>query len=99
MTLLVFNSLLIVIPVSLGRTLFNALPLLPVTHGIKCNGMVISIQSDGDLITLTLSNNVILGFLHQICMLLSLEAMLFGPVWLELGTALTSSGQGEPDYC
>ncbi|CAI9753055.1 unnamed protein product [Fraxinus pennsylvanica] len=37
MTLLVFNSALIVVPISLGRTLFNALPLLPVTHGIKCN--------------------------------------------------------------
>ncbi|KAL8541428.1 hypothetical protein ACS0TY_002626 [Phlomoides rotata] len=39
MTLLVFNSLLIVIPVSLGRALFNALPLLPVTHGIRCNDL------------------------------------------------------------
>ncbi|CAI9769131.1 unnamed protein product [Fraxinus pennsylvanica] len=37
MTLLVFNSALIVVPISLGRTLFNALPLLPVSHGIKCN--------------------------------------------------------------
>ncbi|KAL0422610.1 UNVERIFIED_CONTAM: putative E3 ubiquitin ligase SUD1 [Sesamum latifolium] len=39
MTLLVFNSALIVVPVSLGRALFNALPLLPVTHGIKCNDL------------------------------------------------------------
>ncbi|CAA2938084.1 probable E3 ubiquitin ligase SUD1 isoform X2 [Olea europaea subsp. europaea] len=37
MTLLVFNSALIVVPISLGRTLFNAFPLLPVTHGIKFN--------------------------------------------------------------
>ncbi|XP_022896121.1 probable E3 ubiquitin ligase SUD1 isoform X2 [Olea europaea var. sylvestris] len=37
MTLLVFNSALIVVPISLGRMLFNALPLLPLTHGIKCN--------------------------------------------------------------
>uniref|UniRef100_A0A7N0ZWS0 RING-type E3 ubiquitin transferase n=1 Tax=Kalanchoe fedtschenkoi TaxID=63787 RepID=A0A7N0ZWS0_KALFE len=37
MTLLVFNSLLIVVPVSLGRALFNAIPILPMTHGIKCN--------------------------------------------------------------
>lgn len=39
MTLLVLNSALIVVPVSLGRALFNALPLLPVTHGIKCNDL------------------------------------------------------------
>ncbi|PIN08737.1 Ubiquitin--protein ligase [Handroanthus impetiginosus] len=39
MTLLVFNSALIVVPVSLGRSLFNALPLLPITHGIKCNDL------------------------------------------------------------
>ncbi|KAL9174204.1 hypothetical protein ABFS82_02G036500 [Erythranthe guttata] len=39
MTLLVFNSALVVIPISLGRTLFNVLPLLPITHGIKCNDL------------------------------------------------------------
>ena len=39
MTLLVFNSALIVVPISLGRAIFNAIPLLPITHGIKCNGM------------------------------------------------------------
>ncbi|XP_076895484.1 putative E3 ubiquitin ligase SUD1 [Bidens hawaiensis] len=37
MTLLIFNSALIVVPVSLGRVLFNAVPLIPITHGIKCN--------------------------------------------------------------
>ncbi|KAH7866347.1 hypothetical protein Vadar_019186 [Vaccinium darrowii] len=37
MTLLIVNSALVVVPVSIGRTLFNAIPLLPVTHGIKCN--------------------------------------------------------------
>ncbi|KAL2455602.1 putative E3 ubiquitin ligase SUD1 [Abeliophyllum distichum] len=39
MTLLIFNSVLIVVPVTLGRALFNALPLLPTTHGIKCNDL------------------------------------------------------------
>jgi E3 ubiquitin-protein ligase MARCH6 len=39
MTLLVFNSALIVVPISLGRALFNAVPLLPITHGIKCNDL------------------------------------------------------------
>ncbi|XP_039063056.1 probable E3 ubiquitin ligase SUD1 [Hibiscus syriacus] len=38
-TLLVFNSALIVVPISLGRALFNAIPLLPITHGIKCNDL------------------------------------------------------------
>lgn len=39
MTLLVFNSALIVVPISLGRLLFNAIPLLPITHGVKCNDL------------------------------------------------------------
>ncbi|XP_054787263.1 probable E3 ubiquitin ligase SUD1 isoform X2 [Prosopis cineraria] len=39
MTLLVFNSALIVVPISLGRALFNSIPLLPITHGIKCNDL------------------------------------------------------------
>ncbi|XAR59435.1 Ubiquitin--protein ligase [Bertholletia excelsa] len=39
MTLLIVNSGLIVVPISLGRALFNAIPLLPITHGIKCNDL------------------------------------------------------------
>ncbi|KHN43053.1 E3 ubiquitin-protein ligase MARCH6 [Glycine soja] len=39
MTLLVFNSALIVVPISLGRALFNSIPRLPITHGIKCNDL------------------------------------------------------------
>ncbi|XP_011000129.1 PREDICTED: probable E3 ubiquitin ligase SUD1 isoform X2 [Populus euphratica] len=39
MSLLIFNSVLIVVPLSLGRALFNAIPLLPITHGIKCNDL------------------------------------------------------------
>lgn len=39
MTLLLFNAVVIVVPVSIGRALFNAMPRLPITHGIKCNGM------------------------------------------------------------
>ncbi|KAH9695444.1 putative E3 ubiquitin ligase SUD1 [Citrus sinensis] len=41
MTLLVINSALIVVPISLGRALFNAIPLLPITHGVKCNGNIV----------------------------------------------------------
>ncbi|XP_039127219.1 probable E3 ubiquitin ligase SUD1 [Dioscorea cayenensis subsp. rotundata] len=39
MTLLLFNSTLIVLPISLGRALFNAFPRLPFAHGIKCNDL------------------------------------------------------------
>lgn len=39
MTLLVFNSALVVVPISLGRILFNSIPRLPITHGIKCNDL------------------------------------------------------------
>ncbi|KAK9112728.1 hypothetical protein Scep_020247 [Stephania cephalantha] len=39
MTLLLFNSALIIVPISLGRALFNNIPLLPITHGIKCNDL------------------------------------------------------------
>ncbi|WOK95086.1 putative E3 ubiquitin ligase SUD1 [Canna indica] len=37
MTLLLFNSAMIILPISLGRALFNAIPRLPITHGFKCN--------------------------------------------------------------
>ncbi|XP_031479417.1 probable E3 ubiquitin ligase SUD1 [Nymphaea colorata] len=36
-TLLLFNSTLIVVPIYLGRVVFGAIPRLPITHGIKCN--------------------------------------------------------------
>ncbi|KAF9601697.1 hypothetical protein IFM89_022117 [Coptis chinensis] len=39
MTLLLFNSALLVVPISLGRTFFNSIPHLPITHGIKCNDL------------------------------------------------------------
>jgi E3 ubiquitin-protein ligase MARCH6 len=38
MTLLIFNAGIIVIPISLGRLVFEAVPRLPITHGIKFNG-------------------------------------------------------------
>ncbi|KAK1300989.1 hypothetical protein QJS10_CPB13g00368 [Acorus calamus] len=39
MTLLLFNSALVVLPISVGRALFSAIPRLPITHGIKCNDL------------------------------------------------------------
>ncbi|CAA7019946.1 unnamed protein product [Microthlaspi erraticum] len=38
-TLLLFNLGMIVVPVSIGRALFSAIPILPITHGIKCNDL------------------------------------------------------------
>ncbi|XP_072962231.1 probable E3 ubiquitin ligase SUD1 [Typha angustifolia] len=38
-TLLLFNSAMVVVPISLGRALFDAIPRLPITHGIKCNDL------------------------------------------------------------
>nr|XP_043624810.1 probable E3 ubiquitin ligase SUD1 [Erigeron canadensis] len=39
MTLLIFNSMLLVVPVMIGRALFSAASLLPITHGMKCNDL------------------------------------------------------------
>ncbi|XP_078431028.1 RING/U-box superfamily protein [Wolffia australiana] len=39
LTLLVFNSSFIIVPIYLGRLLFNSVPQLPFTHGIKCNDL------------------------------------------------------------
>jgi E3 ubiquitin-protein ligase MARCH6 len=42
-TLLIFNAGMIVIPISLGRLVFEAIPRLPITHDIKCNGNLLFI--------------------------------------------------------
>lgn len=42
MTLLLFNSAMIVVPISLGRAVFEIIPRLPITHGTKCNGKILS---------------------------------------------------------
>lgn len=39
LTLLCFNSAMVVIPISLGRAMFASIPRLPITHGIKCNDL------------------------------------------------------------
>ncbi|GLJ18519.1 hypothetical protein SUGI_0329170 [Cryptomeria japonica] len=39
LTLLFFNSAMIVVPISLGRAMFSSIPRLPITHGIKCNDL------------------------------------------------------------
>lgn len=86
MTLLIFNSALIVIPVSLGRAIFNSIPLLPITHGIKCN----------DLYAFTIGSYVIwtaiAGVRYTIEQVKSRRAaILFGQIWKWCGIALKSS--------
>lgn len=76
MTLLVFNSALIVIPVSLGRAIFNSIPVLPISHGIKCN----------DLYAFTIGSyiiwTVIAGVRYTIEQVKSgRAAVLFGQIW------------------
>ncbi|KAH9623036.1 hypothetical protein KSS87_000254 [Heliosperma pusillum] len=86
MTLLVFNSALVVIPVSLGRLIFNAIPLLPITHGIKCN----------DLYAFTIGSyliwTAIAGVRYTIEQIKSRRAaVLFGQIWKWFSIVLKSS--------
>ncbi|KAK9667140.1 hypothetical protein RND81_14G235900 [Saponaria officinalis] len=86
MTLLVFNSALVVIPVSLGRLIFNSIPLLPITHGIKCN----------DLYAFTIGSyliwTAIAGVRYTIEQIKSRRAaVLFGQIWKWCSIALKSS--------
>ncbi|KAL2939365.1 putative E3 ubiquitin ligase SUD1 [Bienertia sinuspersici] len=86
MTLLVFNSALIVIPVSLGRAIFNSIPMLPITHGIKCN----------DLYAFTIGSYVIwtaiAGVRYTIEQVKSRRAaVLFGQIWKWCAIFLKSS--------
>ncbi|GJX99574.1 26S proteasome non-ATPase regulatory subunit 13 homolog A [Tanacetum coccineum] len=48
-----WNALTVVL-ISLGRALFNALPLLPITHGMKCNGFFFGLHYYLPLRTLSL---------------------------------------------
>ncbi|XP_057546361.1 probable E3 ubiquitin ligase SUD1 [Amaranthus tricolor] len=86
MTLLVFNSVLVIIPVSFGRAIFNSLPLLPITHGIKCN----------DLYAFTIGSyliwTAIAGVRYTIEQVKSRRAaVLFGQIWKWFGIVLKSS--------
>ena len=80
MTLLLVNSALIVAPISLGRALFNSIPRLPITHGIKCNGNMIDLNWLSVVLSFpfTMRTLAICCYFLQICMPLSLEATSFG---------------------
>ncbi|XP_052193449.1 probable E3 ubiquitin ligase SUD1 isoform X2 [Diospyros lotus] len=86
MTLLMFNSALVVVPISLGRALFNAIPLLPITHGIKCN----------DLYAFVIGSYVIwtalAGIRYSIELIKTRKAtVLLGQIWKWCGIVLKSS--------
>lgn len=58
-TLLLSNLVLIVVPISLGRALFNAIPLLPLTRGIKFPlfSVTLDIKFNGKIIVCTIFLN------------------------------------------
>ncbi|CAM8994149.1 unnamed protein product [Rhodiola kirilowii] len=86
MTLLVFNSLLIVVPVSLGRALFNSIPILPITHGIKCNDIYAFLIGSYAMWT------AIAGVRYSVAQIMSRQVkVLFGQIWKWSGIVLKSS--------
>ncbi|XP_022638778.1 probable E3 ubiquitin ligase SUD1 isoform X3 [Vigna radiata var. radiata] len=86
MTLLVFNSALIVVPISLGRALFNFIPRLPITHGIKCNDLYAFII--GSYVIWT----AVAGVRYSIEQIRKRRAsVLFGQVWKWCGILVKSS--------
>ncbi|KAF1875002.1 hypothetical protein Lal_00007618 [Lupinus albus] len=86
MTLLVFNSSLIVVPISLGRALFNSIPRLPITHGIKCNDLYAFII--GSYVIWT----AVAGVRYSIEQIKKRRAsVLFGQIWKWCAIVMKSS--------
>ncbi|XP_074286274.1 putative E3 ubiquitin ligase SUD1 [Silene latifolia] len=86
MTLLVFNSALVVIPVFIGRILFNWIPPLPITHGLKSND--IYAFAIGSYLIWT----AIAGMRYMLEQIKSRRAaVLFGQVWKWCSIVLKSS--------
>ncbi|XP_071715416.1 probable E3 ubiquitin ligase SUD1 [Rutidosis leptorrhynchoides] len=93
MTLLILNSMLIMVPVSIGRALFNAVPLFPITHGMKCNdlyafvigGYVISTMLAGARYTIdqirTERATVLLGRIWKWCTIVVKSSLLLS-IWI-----------------
>lgn len=101
MTLLIFNAGMIVIPISLGRLVFEAVPRLPITHGIKCNGnlLIFVLLTLLCLLYITFIFNAALNLwfslsLLQICFLLASVAILSGVQQLEPDMQLTTLDHG-----
>ncbi|GAB4852921.1 Probable E3 ubiquitin ligase sud1 [Ancistrocladus abbreviatus] len=86
MTLLVSNSALIVVPVALGRAIFNSIPLLPITHGIKCSDLYAFIIGSYTIWT------AVAGARYTIEHIKTRGAMvLLSQIWKWLGIVLKSS--------
>ncbi|KAK1414506.1 hypothetical protein QVD17_30252 [Tagetes erecta] len=92
-TLLIINSTLIVVPISLGRALFNAIPLLPITHGLKNNdlyafiigGYIVSTMLAGARYSIdkirTERATVLLGQIWKWCSIVVKSALLLS-IWI-----------------
>ncbi|KAJ8763579.1 hypothetical protein K2173_002462 [Erythroxylum novogranatense] len=86
MTLLVFNSALIVVPISLGRALFNGIPLLPITHGVKCNDLYAFIIGSYVIWTALAGARYSIEHIRT-----KRAAVLFAQIWKWCGIVLKSS--------
>ncbi|OVA15638.1 zinc finger protein [Macleaya cordata] len=86
MTLLLFNSSLIVVPISLGRALFNSIPLLPITHGIKCNDLYAFIIGSYAIWTFLAGARYFMEHVKA-----GRAQILFGQIWKWFGIVLKSS--------
>ncbi|KAJ4825389.1 putative E3 ubiquitin ligase sud1 [Turnera subulata] len=86
MTLLIFNSALIVVPISLGRTLFNAIPLLPITHGVKCNDLYAFIIGSYVIWTILAGTRYSIEHVRT-----KRASVLFSQIWKWCGIVLKSS--------
>ncbi|XP_071733668.1 probable E3 ubiquitin ligase SUD1 [Rutidosis leptorrhynchoides] len=76
MTLLIFNSAIVVVPIFLGRVMFNSFPLLPITHGITCNDLYAFIIGSYAIWT------VLAGVRYSIDQIKTRRAtVLFGQIW------------------
>ncbi|KAM7250362.1 hypothetical protein ACFE04_022245 [Oxalis oulophora] len=86
MTLLVFNSTLIIVPVSLGRAIFNVVPLFPITHGIKCNDIYAFIIGSYVIWTAMAGTRYAIEHLRT-----QRAAVLMGQIWKWCGIVVKSS--------
>ncbi|KAJ0681929.1 putative Zinc finger, RING-CH-type, Zinc finger, RING/FYVE/PHD-type [Helianthus annuus] len=85
-TLLVLNSTLIVVPVSLGRALLNVIPLIPITHGMKGNDLY------GFIIGSYIISTLLAGARYSIDQIRTERAtVLLGQIWKWCSIILKSS--------
>jgi E3 ubiquitin-protein ligase MARCH6 len=86
MTLLAFNSTLIIVPISLGRAIFNVIPLLPITHGIKCNDLYAFLIGSYVIWTAVAGTRYAIGHIR-----INRAAILMGHIWKWCSIVVKSS--------